>query len=260
MIREPHDPASTPAARRKTQTLLKDFISYYRPHRSLFLLDFGCAVLSGLLNLGFPLAVTVFVDRLLPGGDWKLIILALVGLFAIYVVNAGLMAVVTYWGHVLGISIETEMRRRAFDHLQKLSFRFFDRQKTGHLIGRLTKDLEEIGEVAHHGPEDLFIAVMTFVGALAAMFWVHAPLAAVTLVIVPLVLALVLRYGKDMTANWQAQFGQVGAFTRASRKMSAAPAWCAPLPTRITSARCSPSTTAPTWRPSSAPTGSWRPA
>ena len=80
------------------------------------------------------------------------------------------MAIVTYWGHMLGINIETEMRRKAFDHLQKLSFGFFDNQKTGHLVARLTKDLEEIGEVAHHGPEDLFIAVMTLVGAFALMF------------------------------------------------------------------------------------------
>ena len=93
-----------------------------------------------------------------------------VGLLAIYVLNAGLMAIVTYWGHMLGINIETEMRRKAFDHLQKLSFRFFDNHKTGHLVARLTKDLEEIGEVAHHGPEDLFIAVMTFFGAFALMF------------------------------------------------------------------------------------------
>ncbi len=79
------------------------------------------------------------------------------------------MAVVTYWGHMLGINIETEMRRRAFDHLQKLSFSFYDNSKTGHLVARVTKDLEDVGEVAHHGPEDLFIAVMTFVGAFALM-------------------------------------------------------------------------------------------
>ena len=68
------------------------------------------------------------------------------------------MVVVNYWGHMLGINIETEMRRKSFDHLQKLSFRFYDNQKTGHLVARVTKDLEEIGEVAHHGPEDLFVA------------------------------------------------------------------------------------------------------
>jgi len=192
--------------------MLKAFLAYYRPHRTLFLVDFGCAVLSGLLELGFPLAVKAFVDRLLPQQDWSLILLAAMGLTLLYVANAGLMVVVTYWGHVLGINIETEMRARAFDHLQKLSFRFFDGQKTGHLVARVTKDLEEIGEVAHHGPEDLFIAVMTLFGAFALMFLVHAPLALMTLAILPLIAFIVIRYGGRMTRNWQAQYRRVGAF------------------------------------------------
>lgn len=124
--------------------MLRAFFSYYRPYRRLFLLDFGCSVLSGLLSLGFPLAVAGFVDVLLPGKNWSLIVAAAAGLLAVYLVNAGLMVVVTYWGHVLGIGIETELRRRAFDHLQTLSFRFYDEQKTGHLVARVTKDLEEI--------------------------------------------------------------------------------------------------------------------
>src|SRR5690606_26135580 len=105
-----------------------------------------------------PMAVKLFVDELLPRQDWQLILAASAGLLLVYLLNTGLMVVVTYWGHKLGINIETEMRRRSFDHLQKLSFSFFDNQKTGHLVARITKDLEEVGEVAHHGPEDLFIA------------------------------------------------------------------------------------------------------
>jgi len=192
--------------------MLKRFFAYYRPHRGLFLLDFGCAVVSGLLELGFPIAVKLFVDQLLPSGNWSLIVLASLGLLVIYLVNAGLMVVVTYWGHMLGINIETEMRRKAFDHLQKLSFGWFDNQKTGHLVGRLTKDLEEIGEVAHHGPEDLFIAVMTFIGAFALMLSVHPHLALITATIVPLIAWLTSRYGSRMTANWQKLFGSVGSF------------------------------------------------
>lgn len=192
--------------------MLRDFFSYYRPHRALFLLDFGCAVLSGLLELCFPLAVKAFVDVLLPQGDLPLIMLAGFGLLVVYAVNSGLMAIVTYWGHVLGINIETEMRRRAFEHLQKLSFRFYDEQKTGHLVARVTKDLEEIGEVAHHGPEDLFIAIMTFLGAFALMLMVHVELALLTAVVVPLAGFVVARYGARMTRNWQLQFGRVGAF------------------------------------------------
>lgn len=192
--------------------MLARFFAYYRPHRGLFLLDFGCAVISGLLELGFPIAVKLFVDQLLPSGNWSLIVLASLGLLGIYLVNAGLMVVVTYWGHMLGINIETEMRRKAFDHLQKLSFGWFDNQKTGHLVGRLTKDLEEIGEVAHHGPEDLFIAVMTFIGAFALMLMVHPQLALITAMIVPLIAWLTSRYGRRMTANWQKLFGSVGSF------------------------------------------------
>ena len=192
--------------------MLRDFFAYYRPYRGLFLLDFGCAVVSGLLELGFPVAMRGFVDLLLPRGDLGMILVAGAGLLAIYTLAAGLMAIVTYWGHVLGINIETEMRARAFDHLQKLSFRFYDEQKTGHLVARVTKDLEEVGEVAHHGPEDLFIALMTFAGAFVLMAWIHLPLALMTAAIVPLAVLVVARYGGRMTRNWQEQFARVGAF------------------------------------------------
>jgi ATP-binding cassette subfamily B protein len=192
--------------------MLRRFFAYYAPHRGLFLLDFSCAVLSGLLELAFPMAVKFFIDWLLPGQNWGLILVCAAGLLVIYLVNSGLMAVVTYWGHMLGINIETEMRRKAFDHLQKLSFSFFDNQKTGHLVARLTKDLEEIGEVAHHGPEDLFIAIMTLIGAFALMFMVSPQLALVTAAVVPLTGWLTSRYGGRMTRNWQMLFSRVGSF------------------------------------------------
>lgn len=196
----------------RQEGLVRRFFAYYRPHRGLFLLDFGCAVVSGLLELGFPMAVRGFVDRLLPSQDWGLILLASAGLLAIYLLNTGLMVIVTYWGHMLGINIETELRRKSFDHLQKLSFRFYDNQKTGHLVARVTKDLEDVGEVAHHGPEDLFIAVMTFAGAFALMFYVNAQLALLTTLVVPASAFLAGRYGGRLTQNWQALFGRVGAF------------------------------------------------
>lgn len=104
--------------------LLRQFFSYYAPFRGLFILDFSCAVLSGLLELGFPIAVMVFVDDLLPAQNWGLIVLAAAALLGIYLLNTGLMSIVTYWGHMLGINIETELRRKSFDHLQKLSFSF----------------------------------------------------------------------------------------------------------------------------------------
>jgi ATP-binding cassette subfamily B protein len=195
-----------------TMRLIREFAGYYRPHRRLFLLDFGCAVISGLLELGFPVMTQVFIDRLLPGRDWGIIMLASAGLLAVYLVNSGLLTIVTYWGHMLGINIETEMRRRSFDHLQKLSFRFYDNAKTGHLVARVTKDLEEVGEVAHHGPEDLFIAVMTFLGAFILMAAINGRLALVTAVIVPATAFLSSRYGARMTRSFRALFARVGDF------------------------------------------------
>ncbi|WP_421995191.1 ABC transporter ATP-binding protein [Roseococcus sp.] len=192
--------------------MLRQFLAFYRPHKRLLLLDFGCAALSGMLELGFPMAVRAFIDELLPRQDLQLIGLAVLGLLAVYLANAALMAIVTYWGHVLGIAIETELRRNAFDHLLKLSFRFYDNQKTGHLVGRVTKNLEDIGEVAHHGPEDLLIAVLTFLGAFTLMMLVSPTLAMMTALIVPVMAWIVGRYGGRMTQNWQAQFGRVGAF------------------------------------------------
>ncbi|AGT10392.1 ABC transporter ATP-binding protein [Paracoccus aminophilus] len=192
--------------------MLRKFMAYYKPHRRLFWLDFGSAVLSGLLELSFPLAITLFIDHLLPLGDWSLTIAAAIGLLLIYAFNTILMGIVIYWGHMLGIEIETEMRARAFSHLTRLSWRWYDRARTGKLVARVTRDLEEIGEVAHHGPEDLFIAIMTFVGALVLMIMLHPTLALVTAAIVPLTIWLVVIYGARMTNTWRQIYSRVGNF------------------------------------------------
>jgi ATP-binding cassette subfamily B protein len=192
--------------------MIRSFFEYYRPWKRLFLLDFTCAVISGLLELAFPLAVKWFIDTLLPTQQWGTILLAALALLALYVANTALLGVVVYWGHMLGINIETEMRRKSFDHLQKLSFTFYDNNKTGHLVARVTKDLEEIGEVAHHGPEDLFIAVMTFIGAFVLMLTINPKLALITAAIVPVVAWVTSRYGARMTHNWQALYRRVGDF------------------------------------------------
>ena len=192
--------------------LLRPFLAYYRPHIRLLMLDFGCAALSGVLELAFPMAVRAFIDHLLPQANLPLILLAIAALLAVYLLNGGLMALIIYWGHVLGISIETELRRRAFDHLQKLSFRFFDNQKTGHLVSRLTTDLVDVGEVAHHGPEDLIIALLTFLGAFALMVHVSLPLALIAALVVPIAMGIVAHYGGRMDRSWQAQFRRIAGF------------------------------------------------
>ncbi|MFC4099755.1 ABC transporter ATP-binding protein [Paenibacillus xanthanilyticus] len=192
--------------------MLRRFFTYYKPYKGLFLLDFGCAVLAGLLELAFPLVVNRFVDDLLPKGSWSIILWASAGLFALYLLNTGLNYIVNYWGHMLGINIETDMRRKLFAHIQKLSFRFFDNTKTGHLISRLTNDLLQIGEVAHHGPEDFFIAVMTLLGAFALMFAINWKLAVLTFVIVPAIIWLVVYFNGKMSKAIEQLFTNIGEF------------------------------------------------
>ncbi|WP_028612771.1 ABC transporter ATP-binding protein [Paenibacillus harenae] len=179
--------------------MIRRFFSYYKPYKKLFLLDFCCAVALAVLELCFPLAVSYVIDTLLPDENWGLILTACAILLVIYVINTILQYVVTYWGHMLGINIETDMRKKLFDHVQKLSFRFFDNTKTGHLISRLTNDLFEIGEVAHHGPEDMFIAAMTLVGAFGIMAYINLELAILTFVIIPVIIWLVLHFNGRMT-------------------------------------------------------------
>ncbi len=192
--------------------ILRRFFAYYKPYMGLFYLDFGCAVFAGVLELVFPMAVAYFIDNLLPSQNWSLIVWACAGLMAIYVINAGLNYIVTYWGHLLGVSIETDMRRKLFEHIQKLSFRYFDNTKTGTLIGRITTDLQDIGEVAHHGPEDLFIAVMTLVGAFILMASINLQLTLMSFLVIPAILWVAIYFSGKMTRTFRALFRSVGEF------------------------------------------------
>nr|WP_206762953.1 ABC transporter ATP-binding protein [Brevibacillus laterosporus] len=192
--------------------VLRRFFSYYRPYKGLFILDFTCAIIAGLLELVFPLAVNQFVDKLLPGQDWSLIVGACFALLGIYVLNTALNYVVTYWGHMLGINIETDMRKKLFDHIQKLSFRFFDNNKTGHLMSRMSNDLMEIGEIAHHGPEDLFIAVMTLCGAFGVMLYINWQLALLTFLVIPFLIWLTVFFNKKMTVAFRRMFTDIADF------------------------------------------------
>ncbi len=158
------------------------------------------------------MAVNLFVDDLLPGGKWDIVVWASIGLIALYALSAILTYVVNYWGHMLGINIETDMRHKLFSHIQKLSFRFFDNTKTGHLIGRLTNDMNMIGEMAHHGPEDLFIAVMTLAGSFALMLSINWQLALLTFVVVPGILWVVIYFNQKMTKAIHQLFSDIGDF------------------------------------------------
>lgn len=189
--------------------MIRRFFSYYKPHKRLFIIDFTSAVIVAILELAFPVAVQWFIDDLLPGNNWDLIVKVSIGLFFIYLLSTFLQYIVTYWGHKLGLNIETDMREDLFHHVQKQSFRFFDNTKTGHIMSRITNDLFEIGELAHHGPEDLFIAVMTFIGAFWIMITINVQLALIILFIVPILIFFMTYSNIKMSKAWRSMYEDI---------------------------------------------------
>lgn len=192
--------------------MLKRFFSYYKPYKGLFILDFSCAVLAGLLELAFPVVVNQVIDKLMPKGNFRLVALACFGLLLFYILNTILQYIVVFFGHKLGVSIETDMRRELFDHLQTQSFDYYDNQKTGKLISRLTTDLFEISEVAHHGPEDVFITIMTLIGSFILMMQIHAKLALATFVLLPFITLALVVFNKKMTKVNTKIYDNLGEF------------------------------------------------
>ncbi|MCY8099040.1 ABC transporter ATP-binding protein [Bacillus haynesii] len=189
--------------------MIRRFFSYYKPHKRLFFIDFSSAIIVALLELAFPLVVQWFIDTLIPGGDWLEIVWVSIGLLLIYLLSTGLQYIVNYLGHKLGINIETDMRQELFQHVQRQSFRYFDNTKTGHIISRITNDLFDIGELAHHGPEDLFIAVMTFLGAFWIMLTINVQLALVAVLFVPLLIILITYSNIRMNRAWRQMYSEI---------------------------------------------------
>ncbi|AZP04341.1 ABC transporter ATP-binding protein [Jeotgalibaca ciconiae] len=192
--------------------MLKRFFSYYRPYKSLFILDFACAVIAAVLELAFPVAVNNVIDSILPSGKWNLVILSSLGLLLLYIINTAMQYIVTYFGHKLGVNIETDMRQELFTHMQKQSFSYYDNHKTGKLMTRLTTDLFEISEVAHHGPEDIFITIITLLGAFLLMLQVHTQLAIATVCLIPLIMFAVSYFNRKMTQVNTRIFEDLGEF------------------------------------------------
>ncbi|MGB6179262.1 ABC transporter ATP-binding protein [Carnobacterium sp.] len=192
--------------------MLKQFFDYYRPYKRLFYLDFSCAILAATLELAFPVVVNRVINELLPTGDWALIVTVSLLLLFLYMVNTVLQYIVVYFGHTLGVNIETDMRRELYTHLQKQPFSYYDNKKTGKLMTRLTTDLFEISEVAHHGPEDIFITLITLIGAFGIMLTIHVKLALATVVMIPFIMIALIIFNKKMTAVNIEIFQNLGRF------------------------------------------------
>jgi len=183
--------------------LLKRFVKYYRPHLPLFILDFSCAFAIAGLDLVFPVAVQWIIDQIFPQHDLDLLARICAGLLGLYLLRALLQYIVDYWGHVLGVRMEYDMRQDLFDHIQKLSFRYFDKTKTGHIMSRLVNDLNEISELAHHGPEDLFIATVTLTGAFIIMMMLNWKLALLVFLPIPAMIWFAVSKNKEMQTTFR---------------------------------------------------------
>ena len=177
---------------------LEIFFSYFKPHKKLFLLDLICALGISLIDLAFPYISRWCMYELLPQSAYRTFFAVMLIVFAAFAMKAVLAYVVCYWGHTFGIRVEADIRRDLFSHMQELSFDYYDRNRTGQLMSRLTADLFDITELAHHGPEDIFISGVTIVGSLAVMFTIQWRLALVIAVILPVFFLVVWSCRKSM--------------------------------------------------------------
>ncbi len=182
----------------KEKGTLAVFASYYKPHLRLFILDMICALLMALVDLAFPYLSRYSLQTLLPESKFTAFFSVMAILVVIYILHMVFNYIVSYWGHLLGVRIEADIRRDLFSHMQTLSFRFYDKNRTGTLISRVTGDLFEITELAHHGPEDLFISFVTLIGALIIMLTIRWELALAVFIIVPIFLAVTIFMRKWM--------------------------------------------------------------
>ena len=184
----------------QTHGLFRIFLSYFKPHRRLFAMDMCCALLVAAVDLAFPLVSRWSINTLLPEGSYLIFFVVMGTMAAAYLIRALLYYVICYWGHTFGIRVEADIRQDLFRHMQRLGYGFYDRNRTGQLMSRLTSDLFEITELAHHGPEDLVISVLTIVGALVVMFTIEWRLALVVCIILPILLAVVILRRRKMSA------------------------------------------------------------
>lgn len=183
----------------REKSRLRIFLSYFKPHKKLFFVDMSCAFVIALIDLAFPLVSRAAMNRLLPSQAYRAFFVVMAVVVAAFVLRSVLQFVVCYWGHTFGIRVEADIRRDLFAHMQKLSYGYFDQNRTGQLMNRLTADLFDLTELAHHGPEDLFISIVTIVGALGFMFWMEWRLALVVAAIIPIFLFVLMRQRHRMS-------------------------------------------------------------
>lgn len=165
--------------------MLKEFIKYYKPHKKLFGIDLFCAFLISICDLFYPMITRNIINDYVPNKALRLLIIWGAILLLIYIIKLVLNYFIQYWGHVVGVRMQADMRRNIFKHLQKLPFSYFDNNKTGVIMSRIMNDLMEISELAHHGPEDLFISIIMLVGSFIVLCTINVKLTIITFAFIP---------------------------------------------------------------------------
>ena len=183
--------------------MLKIFISYYKPYLKLFILDLSCAFLIASIDLAFPLITRQFINDIIPNGKLRIFYIFIIALLMLAIVRAVLNYIIDYWGHMVGTRMERDMRRDLFEHLQTLSFDYFDNTKTGHIMSRLVNDLREISELAHHGPEDLFLSLIMLIGSFIILTLIDWRLTLIIYSFLPLLIWYAILKRKKMTSAFR---------------------------------------------------------
>ena len=182
----------------KTRSPILIFLSYFKNHKKLFAIDILCACLIAAIDLVFPLITRSALYDMLPGKMYKTFFLVMAAVVLCYLLRSFLNYIVAYFGHMFGVAVEADIRKDLFSHMQTLSFDFYDRNRTGQLMCRLTTDLFELTELAHHGPEDLLTSVLTIIGALVVMGSIRWQLALVVALMIPVFLVVVMTMRRRM--------------------------------------------------------------
>ena len=182
----------------KTRSPLRIFLSYFKNHKKLFFIDVLCACLIAAIDLTFPLITRSALYDMLPGKMYKTFFIVMAVVVLCYLLRSFLNYIVAYFGHMFGVAVEADIRKDLFTHMQTLSFDFYDRNRTGQLMSRLTSDLLELTELAHHGPEDLLTSVLTILGALVVMGSIQWQLAVVVALMIPVFLVVVMSMRRRM--------------------------------------------------------------
>ena len=178
--------------------MLKEFIKYYKPYKKLFILDLLAAFTVSLCDLVYPMITRNIMNEVVPNKDLRMLMVFAISLLLIFIIKAGLNYFMQYWGHVVGVRMQADMRSYVFTHLQKLPNQYFNNNKSGVIMSRIINDLMEVSELAHHGPEDLFVSLVMLVGSFLILLRINVPLTLIVFAILPFILLYAITQRKRM--------------------------------------------------------------